>query len=314
MKKIFLFFCLTAVFQSCDDGDIIVSDFNFNEDTNLNLCQEDNTNILHFIDPETNEAISFTFENADFDGTFDGLMPPEPITININNTNRINYRLLDGEASSNEYFCQDIPPSSPLVIEEFVSTTGGTATIEIIIESQDDGDGVPAAQEDLNGNGDYFDDDKDGDGIPNFLDTDDDNDNVPTATEINTELGENINIDTDEDGTPNYLDEDDDGDGVITRYEDLNAYDENPDVPILDPTNDENAEGLPNYLNPEATEELVIDEYRENRITRTFRTQINFQNITLEKVNGNQTITLSVLRMGYIEVSSNDEILEMDFE
>ncbi|MFN2261145.1 MAG: hypothetical protein ABR595_03665 [Psychroflexus sp.] len=312
MKKFFLIILLISVFQSCDDGDIIVSDFNFNEDTNLNLCQDDNTNILHYIDSETNEAISFTFQNADFDGTFEGLMPPEPITIQINNTNRINYRLLDGEASSSEYFCQDIPPSSPLVVEEYVSTTGGTATIEIIIESQDDGDGIPAADEDLNGNGDYFDDDTDEDGIPNFLDIDDDNDNVLTKTEINTEFG--TELDTDENGIPNYLDEDDDGDGVITRYEDLNAFDDNPDEPILNPADDLNEFGIPNYLNPEATESLEINEYRENRITRTFRTQINFQNITLEKVNGDQTITLSILRMGYIEVNSDDEVLEMSFE
>ncbi|WP_127845067.1 hypothetical protein [Psychroflexus aestuariivivens] len=312
MKKLILFPLLLIIFQSCDDGDIIVSDFNFNEDTNLNLCQEDNTNILHYIDSETNEAISFTFQNEDFDGTFEGLMPPEPITININNNNRINYRLLSGEASSNEYFCQDIPPSSPLVVEEYVSTTGGTATIEIIIESQDDDDGIPAENEDRNGNGNYFDDDEDEDGIPDFLDIDDDNDNVLTATEINNEFG--VELDTDEDNTPNYLDEDDDGDGVITRYEDLNAFDNNPDEPILNPADDTNEFGLPNYLNPDITESLVIDEFRENRITRTFRTQIVFNDITLKKVGSDQTITLSVLRMGFIQVNSNDEILEMDFE
>jgi len=312
MKKILILLSLVAVFQSCDDGDIIVSNFNFNENTELNLCQEENTNILHFIDSETNEAISFTFQNADFDGTFDGVMPTEPTVIDINGNNRINYRLLDGEASSNAYFCQDIPPSSPLVVEEYISTTGGTATIEVFIESQDDGDGIPASDEDLNGNGDFFDDDTDGDGIPNFLDIDDDNDNVPTATEINTEFG--AELDTDEDGTPNYLDADDDGDGIISRYEDLNAFDNNPDEPILNPADDTDEFGLPNYLNPDVTESLVIDEFRDNRISRSFRTQIVFNDITLEKVGGDQTITLSVLRMGYIEVSSNDEILEMNFE
>ncbi len=44
-----------------------------------------------------------------------------------------------------------------------------------------DGDGLTDEQEDINGNGDPFDDDTDGDGIPNFLDLDSDGDGVPDA-------------------------------------------------------------------------------------------------------------------------------------
>lgn len=47
-----------------------------------------------------------------------------------------------------------------------------------------DGDGVLSIYEDINGNGDFYDDDTDGDGIPDFLDTDDDGDGFLTRTEI----------------------------------------------------------------------------------------------------------------------------------
>ncbi|WP_430613509.1 FKBP-type peptidyl-prolyl cis-trans isomerase [Flavobacterium sp. JP2137] len=54
-----------------------------------------------------------------------------------------------------------------------------------------DRDGIPSIYEDLNGNGDYFDDDTDGDGVPNFMDVDDDADGFLTRDEITYEVIEN---------------------------------------------------------------------------------------------------------------------------
>ncbi|MBS0030194.1 Calx-beta domain-containing protein, partial [Chitinophaga hostae] len=56
-----------------------------------------------------------------------------------------------------------------------------------------DGDGLTDGQEDINGNGDPFDDDTDGDGIPNFLDLDSDGDGVSDAVEKFTTDGRQIN-------------------------------------------------------------------------------------------------------------------------
>lgn len=52
-----------------------------------------------------------------------------------------------------------------------------------------DGDGVLSVNEDLNNNGDLYDDDTDGDGIPNFLDSDDDGDGVLTIFEVSDSFG-----------------------------------------------------------------------------------------------------------------------------
>ena len=313
LKKTFLIAIVALLIISCDDGDIVVSNFNFDQDTALDLCGDSNNQVLFTIDDETNEAISFTFTNQDFDGTFDGLNPPEAISIDLGTNNRINYRILDAPANASQYFCQDIPPSSPGVNQEFISTSGGTAFLTINVTEQDDDDGIPRNQEDLNGNGNLFDDDSDGDGIPNFIDTDDDNDNVPTSVEIINNDGDEL-PDTDGDGTPDYLDPDDDGDDVLTRNEDLNAFDnlDEDGNPTLNPQDDTNPDGLPNYLNPQATESVDINQFRENEISRTFRTQVVIRNVTLEQVNGEQSITLEELRLGFFEITSNNEVIPMD--
>lgn len=81
----------------------------------------------------------------------------------------------------------------------FSTTTAGEAYACLIFDitliskqSRDhDRDGIPSIHEDLNGNGDYFDDDTDGDGVPNFMDVDDDADGHLTRDEITYEVVEN---------------------------------------------------------------------------------------------------------------------------
>jgi len=69
-----------------------------------------------------------------------------------------------------------------------------------------DNDLVLSYIEDLNQNGDVFDDDTDGDGFPNYFDSDDDGDGVLTRYEDLDNDGDPTNDDTDGDGIPNYLD------------------------------------------------------------------------------------------------------------
>ena len=68
-KKTYLIALFAMMIISCDDGDIVVSNFNFDQDTALDLCGDSDNQVLFTIDDETNEAISFTFTNQDFDGT-----------------------------------------------------------------------------------------------------------------------------------------------------------------------------------------------------------------------------------------------------
>jgi heat shock protein beta len=77
----------------------------------------------------------------------------------------------------------------------------------------DDGDGVINETEDLNNNGDYSDDDTDGDGVPNYLD-DDDDDGIKTVDESKDDLDGDDNCVLVGDGYPSYIDYDSDGDKI----------------------------------------------------------------------------------------------------
>ncbi len=76
------------------------------------------------------------------------------------------------------------------------------------VDEDVDNDNVSNVTEDLNGNGDVYDDDTDEDRIPNIYDEDDDNDGVLTKDEDANGDGDPTNDDSDGDGTPDYLDSD----------------------------------------------------------------------------------------------------------
>ena len=97
-----------------------------------------------------------------------------------------------GNAQSN------IPAYSPLIFSLNVYTTN---------RADHDADGILSFDEDVDGDGNPFNDDTDGDGIANFVDIDDDGDGVFTINEYDTD-GDGIPDDTDGDGIPDYLDND----------------------------------------------------------------------------------------------------------
>ena len=86
-------------------------------------------------------------------------------------------------------------------------------------DGDEDGDGILNKDEDLNGNGNYDDDNVDGDEFPNYLDIDDDNDGVFSLIERFQNTQNNGNNDTDDDFFIDPYDPDDDGDGIPTIIE-----------------------------------------------------------------------------------------------
>lgn len=274
MKKILCTF-IFLIILSCDDGDIIVTSFEF-DDVDLQLCEGSMTNEFVFfkINTSVNEAIAYRFIDATYSQTSE-TSSDIIIDLNIDPDNNLVYRQFNSAITA-DYYCSNIPDSSISVTDELVGT-GGQAIITNVIVSEDDNDGVESTLESPNGidpeadpDGDgvpnYLDDDmsdpailnedatadslgieegynSDGDQIPDFRDQDDDNDNVLTSVEFrntdpnSTELFE----DSDGDGVPNYKDIDDDGDGIYTINEDVNGDG--------DPRNDDtDGDGLPNYL------------------------------------------------------------------
>lgn len=92
-----------------------------------------------------------------------------------------------------------IPPNSPIYY--FID-------LGKVVEADGDGDLVSNNDEDIDGDGDVYNDDTDGDLIPDFQDIDDDGDGVVTWLEDTDGDGDPRNDDFDGDGIPNYLDSD----------------------------------------------------------------------------------------------------------
>ena len=120
-------------------------------------------------------------------------------------------------------------------------------TYDVNLKTDADNDNVPNSVEDLNHDQNFYNEDTDGNGLPNYVDSDDDGDRV--LTRLETEIGENgtvIYLDTDNDGTPDYLDDDDDGDGELT----INEISVNSSGVVF--YRDSDGDGTPDYLDPDS--------------------------------------------------------------
>ena len=268
-----IFFFLSLFLQSCNDGDIIVTTFNF-DTAELKSCGGIGNYVFYKVNPDAQESLSLRINFND--SLYRELGIREVVLDGTNNF--VNYRTYDG-ALGNNYFCSSIPPTTPNVTVEYFAASG-TAQIETIFVF-DDFDGVPSEEE--------FNGDTDLDGIPNIYDEDDDGDNVSTALELDITDPFTTILDTDADGIPDYLDNDDDGDGVLTRNEDANG-DLNPRNDVTDPNVGAD------YLNPAVAVDYGINLYREHNYTIIKSANIVLKNLVL--VSGEETITIETLNMG----------------
>jgi hypothetical protein len=232
MKKLFNLISAILFCSSCNDGDIVLTNFDF-DDQNLEICGDVGDYVFFKVNTSIKESISLRLNTTDVLFTEPGI-----VAYILNESNFVNYRKFSEDVSSS-YFCNNIPPTSPLADQDYIATSG-TALLTTEI-SLDDNDSIEEAVDNT---------DTDEDGLLNYYDFDDDGDNIPTAAEI----GPNpLNPrDSDSDGIPDYLDEDDDNDLILTRNEDLNMN--------LNPL-DDISEAVPDYLNPNIAVETTTNEY-----------------------------------------------------
>ena len=292
MLKRLLYIVVVVLFFSCDDGDVFVSEFDFENE--LTYCESTSDVIIYKLKSSPNESLSVRmplsvlsyFENVDV------------VTENLSTTNTFNYRSYSGNPSS--LFCNSLPPSSPVITGDSESTSG--LVIFSTILDEDDNDGILASLEgkDPNGDDDFSDSlDTDGDGIYNFLDSDDDGDNVPTLFENPDPNGDgdlSDAQDTDLDGIPDYLDSDDDGDGVITRNEDTNMD--------TDPTNDI-TNLIVDYLDATVTVSVTNDLYLNHTKNQVFSTIITIENMLLINSGTGEEIINENFVFGSLELLNN---------
>ena len=277
MRKLFFIFIIFSLLFSCNDGEIIVTDFNF-ETSNLNNCGGPGAYIFYNINNSLSaESISLILETSDIlffeSGTVEYVLN--------GNTYVVDYRKYDGDITDS-YFCSNIPPTSPGVSIEYLGASGIALLTTIV--TRDDEDGI---EEDPESNLDT-----DNDGLLNYFDNDDDGDNVPTVNELGAGFlsGDNeFPLDTDNDGIFDYLDIDDDGDTILTRYEDANGD--------LDPTNDFTVTSDdPDYLTAAIANSNSIDQYRIHSYQITSDIELVVNNLVL--VNGSEEITKETMILG----------------
>ncbi|WP_179346626.1 hypothetical protein [Winogradskyella ursingii] len=281
MHRLILFtFCLLCL-STCDDGDIINVDLEF--DGNLEVCENITSEyIVYDINTDPSESLSLIFpRTADDELLFNPIETPYVRTYSINGGSvRFNYRTYNQTPE----FCNSIPDPDIMILEDYEANGGTVTAIATFIDSDDDG--IPNEDEgaDPNGDGDFSDSlDTDGDGIFNYIDRDDDNDNVFTEDEDDNEDGDNNPFtnprDTDGDGIPDYLENDDDDDGTPTRLED----EDEDGNPLNDFLND--GDELPRYRDNSTNQAFGETPLRTNFFTRTITTTFTIDNLGLEILN-----------------------------
>ncbi len=260
---------------SCDDGDVITFELEFDED--FSACGE--TNLVLFKTKNTpSESLSVVINNLNVE---DLLEVDNDNNLTLTKTGAFNYRTYSNETLPTNLFCNDIPPAEVKIVEDDSDdSVNATFTTKLV---EDDQDGVLAALEDVDGNGDLTNDDTDEDGLPNYIDADDDGDNVLTKDENPDPNGDgNFDdaLDTDGDGIPNYLDADDDGDGIDTRDEENESQDQNPgnDVTNSDVGADYLNKDVANVDTPKATA------YRNHTIIQTYTVTLTITDIALDLI------------------------------
>ena len=272
---------LLILLVSCDDGDIITVEFEFDGD--LELCDNSTEEFLLF-DILNSPPESLTLRlprNSTTEALFTTAIPENtPVAILINaSTVRYNYRTynLDPE------FCDLVTDPDLKILSDYEAPSGTVFVTNTIIDSDDDGISNEDEGADPNGDGDFSDSrDTDGDGIYDYIDQDDDNDNVLTATEDDDDDGDNNPFtdarDTDGDGIADYLDDDDDGDGVLTYLEDQNEN----SSPLDDFDPNSELANTPRFLDPNAIQSYPAAERIGNQYTRQYFTKFVLENIDLE--------------------------------
>jgi len=272
MRNYFLVLIFSCfVFVSCNDGDVISVELDF--DKTLTLCGDETSSNYILYDTKTTpfESLTLLFpNNVQADSIFNTGISGKTETLLINgNSVRFNYRTYS--ADPNTYICQDIPDASVSVTNNYEASSGNvifTTTFE-----DDDNDGVPNALE--------FDGDTDGDTIPDYKDYDDDGDNVPTINEKPDPNGDgdlSDMQDTDGDSIPDYLDMDDDNDGTLTKFEDENNNGNLFDDLVL---NTMTGEMVYRYLYHLVNEQYDSDTINANKFSRTFKINVTLENIDI---------------------------------
>lgn len=118
-KNIFLLFSL--IILSCSDGDLTIETLDF-DSVSIQNCETATTATEIFFKINSTEALILDLESGVLDN---GNSVTDTVTTesSISSQSQLTYRIFSENVSSN-YFCDAIPPSTPIVIEEIEAEEG----------------------------------------------------------------------------------------------------------------------------------------------------------------------------------------------
>lgn len=121
MKKVFGLLLGVFLLTGCDDGDLVLESFNFNN-APIQKCSD--KTLLFKTSGEELLLLDIPASN------FPNEVTPvdEPRIVTISGTNKVLYRKYSGNVS-NTSICSVIPPASPSVASEWTASGGGTIQI-----------------------------------------------------------------------------------------------------------------------------------------------------------------------------------------
>lgn len=125
MKKLIVFF-IAFTLLSCNDGDFDVPEFEFEE--TVKTCGE---YIIYRTNTEGTEVIILNLNPSNLD-TDEG-----DKDVKLSSSVTIHYRIFD-DAISDNYFCQNIPPATPILLKELIAESGTLHITTTAIKSSTD--------------------------------------------------------------------------------------------------------------------------------------------------------------------------------
>ena len=130
MKRFLGILICVLAFNSCDDGDLILEDINF-DDVDTQSCSTND--ILYKL--KEKEALLLEIPKSVF--VNEPTVPGTPTVIDIDNTtNQVVYRFYNGTITT-ENICNTIPPALPNVTDQWTASAGKIQIITTTIKSTD---------------------------------------------------------------------------------------------------------------------------------------------------------------------------------
>lgn len=124
MKKVLMLLIILLSF-SCDDGDLDISSFEFEDE--VNLCGTKDYTLYRLSTNEQREALIVTLTDQQIRKDEDIVLP---VNVTLSGDYTVTYRLFDDQVTDS-YFCASVPPVEPTVVKDWRGVSG-----TIFVENQ----------------------------------------------------------------------------------------------------------------------------------------------------------------------------------